>query len=251
MNRRAGRFGRPWMLVAGLALLLPTVASAQEPPDFLFRRPLITLGVRAGYAMPRAASDVFGDARDLLTIGDRDFDGASWGGELAVRVAARADLVLGVGYSKSEVWSEFRDWVDTDDLPIEQNTRFSRRPMTLSLKAYLFERGRSVGSFAWVPTRWVPYAGAGAGWVWYEWVQEGSFVDFETLDIFSTRFESSGTTPTAHAFAGIDLSVGPRFVVSGEARYSWASTEMGSAFVGFDEIDLAGFQATLGVSVRF
>jgi hypothetical protein len=39
--------------------------------------------------------------------------------------------------------------------------------------------------------------------------------------------------------------------VNGEARYSWASAEMGRDFVGFDNIDLTGFKVMLGFSVRF
>jgi hypothetical protein len=51
--------------------------------------------------------------------------------------------------------------------------------------------------------------------------------------------------------AGLDYSLGPRWLVNGEARYSWASANMGRDFVGFDDIDLTGFRASVGVSVRF
>ena len=36
-----------------------------------------------------------------------------------------------------------------------------------------------------------------------------------------------------------------------EARYGWASDELGFDFVGFDKLDLAGFQVTAGFTVRF
>jgi hypothetical protein len=76
-------------------------------------------------------------------------------------------------------------------------------------------------------------------------------VDFENLDIFPDVFESSGWTPTAHVLAGADFSLTPRLALNAEGRYGWAKADMGPDFVGFDKIDLAGFQATLGLSVRF
>ena len=76
-------------------------------------------------------------------------------------------------------------------------------------------------------------------------------MDFETLDVFNAFLESEGTTGTTHVFSGVDLSLSPRMVLTGEARYSWASMDMGLDFVDFDGIDLGGFQATLGLSVRF
>ena len=231
--------------------LLPADASAQGGPGFLFKRPHVLLSIRGGYAVPRAGSDVFRFTEERLTVSRHDFDAAAVEAELAYSVADRVDLALGVGYSSRDARSEFRDWVGTDDQPIRQMTRFSRLPVTLSAKYYLRDRGRAVSRFAWVPEKWAPYVGAGGGWLWYRFRQEGEFVDFETLDIFPDLFESSGFAPTAHILGGIELALGAQFVLSLEGRYSWGSVSMDQDFVDFDRIDLAGFQSTVGLGIRF
>jgi opacity protein-like surface antigen len=240
-----------------LPLLLPAAVAAQGP-GFLFKQPFATLTFRAGYSVPSVSSDVFEDTREFLTVDRSDFNAFSFGGDLGIRAANRIDIALGFAYARSSTRSEFRDWVDEgnlpgeeDDRPIEQETRLTRLPLTATVKAYLLDRGRNIGRFAWVPSAWAPYAGVGGGAMWYRYHQGGEFVDFENLDIFPDVFESSGWTPTAHVLAGADFSLTPRLALNAEGRYGWAKADMGPDFVGFDKIDLAGFQATLGLSVRF
>lgn len=236
--------------LVGLGAVLPAAAVAQERPDFLFGSPRVTLGIKGGYAQPLAGSDVFDLVRDELTVETGDFGSTAIGVDVAFRLTERLDLAADFVYSASETRSEFRDWVDMDDRPIEQTTSFSRMPLTLSVKGYLWERGRSVGQFAWIPRDWTPYAGIGGGVLWWNFEQEGDFVDFETLDIFRDTFVSSGATETLHALAGVEMSLGPRFFLTAEGRYSWAEAEMDRDFVGFEPIDLSGFQLTIGISGR-
>jgi len=240
------------VIVVGLlpGVAIPEGAAAQKA-DFLFKHPTVTLGARFGYALPRAGSEIFDFTREQLTVEKRDFNAFSVGGDLSVRLTDRLDATLALGVAWSDARSEFRDFVDNDDLPIEQTTSFTRVPVTVGLKAYLLERGRSISRLAWVPNRWAPYLGAGAGIVWYQFEQVGDFVDFETLEIFFDTFESRGSSPLAYVAAGSDFSVGPRWLLVGEVRYSWASAAMGRDFTDFDNIDLTGVKATVGVSVRF
>lgn len=239
-------------LVAALICGLPLAgAAAAQEADFLFERPRVTLGVKLGYAFPSAESEVFDFTREQLTVEKSDFNAFSFGGEAGYRLTERIDIALDLGYERSDAGSEFREFVGTDDLPIRQNTKFTRVPVSIGAKLYPWARGRSVSRFAWVPRRWSPYLGAGAGLVWYRFEQVGEFVDFETLEIFLDEFESRGTSPLAYAAAGLEYSLGPRWLASAEARYRWASAEMGRDFVDFDDIDLSGFRATLGLSVRF
>ena len=247
------RFQHLWVAF-GIAMLTGVIsgesATAQQA-DFLFKCPKAALGVRLGHSSPRAESEVFDFTRDHLTVDRNDFDGLSVDGELSLRLTGHLDAALSVGVEQSNTRSELRDWVDENDFPIEQNTRFTRVPVTLGVKAYLLERGRCVSRLAWIPTKLAPYLGAGVGIVWHHFEQIGDFVDFDTNDIFSDGFESRASSPLAYLAAGFDFSLGPRWFLSSEARYSWASAEMGPDFVDFNDIDLTGFKATVGVSVRF
>jgi hypothetical protein len=244
------------VLIASAFAVLPSAAAAQRA-DFLFSRPAVTLAIRAGWAVPRAQSEIFDFTMDQLVIRPgkdiqrRDFAGPSIQGELAVRVHDRLDVALGVGHTESEIRSEDREFVEDNDLPIEQTTHFRRTPVEVGVKAYLMDRGRAISRFAWVPNRLAPWIGAGAGAMFYDFDQTGDFVDYETLDIFTKSFESQGTTPTAHVAAGLDLSLGPHLLAIGEGRYQWARSDMSTDFKDFDPIDLSGFQITIGVAARF
>jgi hypothetical protein len=236
-------------------LALP--ARAQQP-DFLFRRPTVTMGVSFGYAMPSASSDLFDFVSEQLyvlgttrPVERSDFRSVVLQGEFAVRASEKLDVALDVAWMSDETASESRDFIGTDNLPIEQTTHFSRIPVTLGVKYYLKERGRSLGRFAWVPARWAPYLGAAAGAVHYSFEQRGEFVDYQTLDIFRDTYLSEGWAPTAHVLAGAELTIVPRVALTGEARYTWAKSKLGRDFVDFDDIDLAGFQAMAGLSFRF
>jgi len=239
------------LLLVATFPLLPSGTSAQgSGQGFLFKQPTIQVGLRGGYTVARAGGPVLDFARNELTLNKRDFDASSWGLQLAVRSSERLDIAFDVQYSRSKAGSEMRDWVDQDDLPIQQTTTFIRVPVTVSAKFYLLDRGRAISQFAWIPAKWAPFVGAGGGLLWYRFEQAGDFVDIVTLDVVNFILESSGWTPTGHVFAGVDISITPRFLWNLEARYGFGSAETGSAFA-FDTLDLNGFQATIGLSTRF
>lgn len=241
------------VLAIGLVPALPGgIAAAQGSGDgFLFREPTRTIVLRGGFAHASAGSDIFTFATDQLTLGSGDFSGPTFGADLAVQLTPRLDVVVGASYAGRSARSEFRDWVDQDDRPIEQTTKFRRVPVTASAKLYLMPRGRTIGRFVWLPARYAPYVGVGGGAMWYRFSQEGDFVDFETLDVFSDELESSGWTGTAHAMAGLDFALTPRLGLTGEARYTYAKATLGDDFEGFDKIDLSGISTTIGLSIRF
>jgi hypothetical protein len=256
-NRRIAVVGPALGAIVFLPLLAataPTPASAQGR-DFLFGTPRTTFTLRGGFHLPRAGSgdgtqSLWDLTRSELTVATRDLAGGSIGGDLGVRVAPRLDVILSTGYSSSKTRSEFRDWVDQDDLPIEQTTEFSIKSATVGVKAYLKDRGRAIGRFAWIPETWNPYVGVTGGIVSYRFVQYGDFVDFETLDIFPDRFYSRDRAGTIHFLSGLDIAVNGRVLFVGEAKYGFASAPLSTDFVGFPDLDLAGLQVTFGVGFR-
>ena len=239
-------------LLGVVLLALPIVARAQGSGDgFLFKEPRVSLTLRGGFAMPREGSDIFAYSKDELTLGRGDFFSPDLGLDLAFRITPRVDLVLGTAYAGTSARAEYRRWVGTDDLPIEQTTIFRRVPVTASVKAYLIPSGRSIGQFAWIPTKWAPYVGAGGGALWYRFGQRGEFVNSETQGVDRDELMSSGWTPTVHALAGFDFSLTPRLALTSEARYSWAKASLSDDYQGFQKIDLAGLSTTLGIQLRF
>lgn len=238
----------------GFALVaaLPAAAIAQDAGNgFLFGTPTGAITFHGGWAAARARSDVFAFTTNELTLERGDFSSPSAGVDVAFQAFRRTQVVLSGDFSGMDKHSEFRGFIDNNDLPIEQSTHFRRFPVTLSVKQYLNSTGRSIGKFAWIPTRAAAYIGAGGGMQYYRFNQEGDFIDFDTMNVFHDTFESDGWTPTAHAFAGFDYTLTPRFAVTTEARYVWSHAELSNDFSGFTPIDLSGLGTTVGLTIRF
>jgi hypothetical protein len=243
-------------LVGAFALvaIAGPAAAQSNGKGFLFKRPLGSFSLHAGYAVASAGSDVFSEATRQLTLDKGDFSALAYGGDIAFALTPRTDLVFMGEFSASNANSEFRAFEDNNDQPIEQATHYKRLPLTLGLRYYLTDRGRSVGQFAWIPSRYSPFVGIGAGAMWYRFRQDGDFVDFNTedLEVFSADLQSSGWTPMAQGTAGLDYTIGPWFALTAEGRYGWAKARLDpNVFEGFEKIDLSGFAGTLGFKVRF
>ena len=246
-----GRSIRCTLLVAALLVSAATPAFAQSAGEgYLFHRPNVTLSVRGGYSHANAGSDVFDDVTSDLTLDRGDFSSFALGGDLAAHVSERFDVVLSAGFSRSKHNSEFRDFVDNNDLPIEQTTTFERIPLTVNLRVNLGSTGRSIGQLAWIPNRVVPYVGAGVGAMRYRFKQEGDFVNFNTNAVFPALLLAEEWTLVSQGMAGVDYNISPRVGVSIDARYLHARGELGPSFSGYERIDLSGFTGTLGLSFR-
>lgn len=257
-----GRLTRSASVVLGLAVLcVPAPLQAQD--DFLFGRPLITVSLYGGWSAPAEASDLFTETRRELTVREGDFSSPLGLAEVAYRVTEQVDVALAVSRSARTVDSEMRSFrwyeenVEWDDLePIRQSTRFSRTRLLASGKYYLMPRGREISQFAWVPERWTPYVGAGAGASWYDFSQNGDFAvqlgeDPNDRDIVELALESSDRGLTALALGGVQVSLSPRFLARAEYRYIWGSGELDArTFDGFDPIDLSGSNVIVGISMR-
>jgi len=121
----------------------------------------------------------------------------------------------------------------------------------MTLRYYPGKTGEYVGSYAWIQTRLNPYIGAGGGALGYNLSQSGRFVDKTNLNIFSMALNSDGWTPTMHIAGGMDINLTPRIFVNGEARYSWARSDLSNDFTGFAPIDLSGVRILGGIYFRF
>jgi hypothetical protein len=82
--------------------------------------------------------------------------------------------------------------------------------------------------------------------MWFQLYQYGDFVDYVDMSVFSEVFDSKGWTPSAHVFGGVDVRVLRRAYVTFDARYTWASGDLGRDWIDFDPIDLSGLRLSAG-----
>jgi len=245
----SGRYAA--LLIAATAVAVTRPSHAQSAGDgFLFHAPVFSFGVRGGFDRASAGSDVFSFVTKQLTLNRRDFSSATFGTDLAIPVSRSNDIVFDAGLTSVSRRSEFRDWVDQNNLPIEQTTSLRRVPLTLGIRHYLSPRGRSIGRFAWIPAARTTYIGLGAGLMNYRFRQVGDFVDFQSLNVLPDEFTSNAWTPVVHALAGAEVSLGRFIMVTAEARYTWARGPMSRDYVRFNRIDLSGVSVTTGLSFR-
>lgn len=249
-----------WPRVAGVLLAAALWGAAGAAPalaqstgdGFLFRTPRGSLAVRAGYDRAFAGSDLFSFVTSEMTLKKSDFGGFAIAGDLSAWLRPNLDLVLGVAWSGSRHGSEYRNWIDNNDLPITQTTSLERAPLTMSVRYFARPRGRAAGNFAWVPGGLAPFVGAGVGVMWSRFHQYGDFIDTAaaSVPVFRDDFASKSWTFTAHAFAGFEMNVGTRTFVTTEARYTWAKAALGSDFEGYGRMDLSGLAMTVGFGMR-
>ena len=242
------------ILCGVIAVLTPTLALSGQSrggDGFLFAPPHATLSIRGGFARPNASSDVFSFVTERLTVDRGDFGGLSFVTDLAIRAHSRVDLLVGTGFSTRVARSEYRKFVDNDDLPIEQRTTFRRIPITAGLKVHLKPEGRAVSKFAWVPATLSPYIAAGGGMMYYVFKQDGDFVDFRTLDVFKTSLRSTDLSAMAYGALGSTYSLTPHVGLNVELRYEQARGNLSADFRDFSPIDLSGVGLTAGFLFRF
>ena len=95
----------------------------------------------------------------------------------------------------------------------------------------------------------------GGGFLRHALDQVGEFVDEITLfSIIVTpeaSLQSSGWTPTAHLFGGVDIRLMQRLFLTTEARYVLAVAEPSLDFADFESIDLSGLRIATGVRFTF
>ena len=240
------------LIAIAMALLLAeSPLEAQRSGDgFLFGRPGVMLNLHGGLARPNADSELFDFVTDILTVDRNNLIGGSFGGALYIPLSSRVDLDFSATVSSRSTASEFRHLVGTDDLPIEQETHFRRVPLLVGARYFITPRERSIGSLVWIPADYAFYTGVGVGGMWYRFMQVGEFVDYQDDSIFEDELLSQGWSPAAQLTGGLDLSLSPRIGVNVEGNYLWGRASLDRDFEQFDPIDLSGFSALVGITLR-
>lgn len=206
--------------------------------------------MRIGAGQPNASSDVFDEITKDFTLGRRDFLGVNFMADLSVPLSQRLELQFTGGVNGRHADSEYRAFVDNNDLPIEQQTSLRRVPLAAGLRWNLTPAGRQVSRLAWVPSRVVPYVAVGAGAMYYNLRLRGDFVDKETMDVYPSTLKASGWGALGYGAAGATLNLRPWMGLTTEVRYDVSNASLRGDFRDFAPISLSGVGLTAGLMFR-
>jgi opacity protein-like surface antigen len=249
------------------SLPIPAARTAQRgapapEPDFLFGQPRLSFGLRGLWHRARAGSEFYDfvneelfaprspdDDHDNPDHGLLNFNAPGISIDFGFGVASRLDVRVGVDYAVSLNESELRNFIGSDGLPYRQNTELSQTELRGELVFALAPRGRAIGQYAWIPSRVVPYVGAGAGLVRYNLSQTGEFVD--EFGYFEDTFTSKGWGTGLFLFGGADIRMTRHAFLNAEVRHVEAGAVLSGDFEGFDTLDLGGLRISAGVRFVF
>lgn len=248
--------------IAGAQTASAPPGPALNRPDFLFGEPNGSVGIRGSWmfahggtacAEPQTCRDIYHFVEDRLTIDPADFNTGAFAADVGVGLTPRTDARFGIEVNRASLASEYRRLVDNNRRPIRQTTTLQQVDLSGGIRFALTPRGRRIGSLAWIPSRVIPFLGAGAGVVWYQLEQRGDFVDEQapSLPIFTDTLQSQGFAPSVHVRGGVDVQLHGRWYLTLDGRYLWAAGDLGDDFQGFDPIDLAGFRFGAGINILF
>lgn len=200
------------------------------------------LEVRFGALFPAAKGDIFADNSTLFGAEKSDWVGFTGGVEFGASLNRNLELGVAVdGYDRT-LHTSYRDFVRPGGDEIQQDLKLTVVPMSLTLRVL----GGS-------PRGLRPYVLVGANVYYWEYREEGDFIDFYRpgLPVSYDYFSSSGAAFGLHAGAGLRVPVSDDVSVTLEGRYNFADeVEMGDDF-DQNHIDVSGIAATVGVRLRF
>ena len=170
------------------------------------------------------------------------FNDLVFGADYLWRNSRNGGVLFGVSFYDGQSTLAYRDWVDADGQDISHTTSLYLSDLTA---AYVLRFGRNGIR---------PYVGAGGGMLWWQFREEGYFIDFsdeENLPIFFGNYRADGLTWEFFALAGLDFRLSHRWSFFFEGRYRWAEDELNKDFAGFGTIDLSGAELVGGFSYNF
>lgn len=263
---------------------LPAAFGEPDPdPDFLFQRPIFSIGLRGGLFLHGAGSDLFDFTEERLTI-DRcnilivdpcAYRGSTLGIDAAIWIGSRLEISIDLDKSWVRIDSEYRDYVEengtAEGRPIQQSTRLFQGPsISVGLRYFLKDRGQQVGRFVWVPTRWNAFVGGGIGksshdlTLWGDFIQEYAYdwdrgMDVPCLEhpngcvITTDKFDSEGYVFTPFLATGVEIRLTPHTALMVEGRYNWGSHRLGGDFATdfLEPLDLSGARITVGINYAY
>jgi len=259
-----------------LALLaLSTITSLGLSDTFSFRYNYFVPTAQSGPKWPDSLWTIEFDNMDYTKL---SFQGGSFSFSYELFLDKVFSLVFSIdSYSKTQ-YGYYKDYVgysfDEGDFAFPNDyegdftpghsLKLSITPIQVSLVCSPFGRRGKL----------IPYIGAGIGYYFWSVTMRGDMIDFSDLNTYTdpdfgdvTVFgiwpvdaKDSGKIRNfsdlydhlgVHILGGLTVPVANKLNLNAELKYSYAKGIFTESFVGFDTLDLCGFQFSFGINYRF
>ena len=229
-----------------------TAPPSASTADFFFGPPRVWFSIRGSVLIPRASGDLFTFVSDQLTVDRSDLRAGGFGADFGTVLTPAFDFVIGFDMNRNETLSEYRHFIGSNDQPITQQNQLRQSGLSTGIRFTPGGRGHRISNYAFIPRRITPFGGAGMSVAYYSFSQQGQFVDYTDLAIFTDRFTSDGWSVGPYLQGGADVQAWKHLFITFDARYTWMrSDHLDADFTGFEGIDLAGFRGGTGISIVF
>jgi hypothetical protein len=211
---------------------------------------------RFGGYFPSGDSSFWDANQQTFTLDASDFRDWMVGASFVTSLNNWLELGFNVDFYDAAQRSADRDYVDESGFPILHDTSLELIPLTVDLRVLPAGRYALRGEGGQLRVRRpVPYLGAGVGLTYWEYMEEGDFVGFDSLGpfIYYDRLKDSGTEFVTHVLAGVEFPMGVSWNFTFEGRYMWAEATPSGAFSSLElgDLDLGGFAGFFGFSKQF
>lgn len=195
--------------------------------------------LKIGLFQPSLKSDLWQINLENLAFKKSDMKNTYYAFEYEFFLNRYSSFSVELGSYNRNLYSEYRDYEYEDGTPIYQNLSLRITPLELSYKFYPIGHRRV----------FIPYLGVGGGVYFWRYEQWGEFIDFETGDVNEGNAITRTTTLGFNVRAGFILRLQRSLGIAFEGKYQNLSGRLSGYFEGFNQLDLGGFTATIGLNV--
>jgi hypothetical protein len=195
--------------------------------------------LKIGLFQPSLSSDLWRINMDNLIFKKSDMSNTYYAFEYEFFLNRYSSLSLELGSYNRNLYSEYRDYEYDDGTPIYQNIALRITPLELTYKLYPIGHRRM----------FIPYLGVGGGMYFWRYEQWGEFIDFETGDVNEGNAVTRTISIGFNARAGIVLRLQRSLGIAIEGKYQYLRGRLSDYFEGFNQLDLSGLTATIGLNV--
>jgi len=229
--------GLTTVVFLGLSSLQADAQGGWKPGDIGSAR------FRLGLFPPPGNSQYWDDKSVDFTGSAGDLQDLSFGFDYLWRMGRTSGLLFSTTFFSGRTAQAYRDYVDDAGFDISHTTLLETFDVTA---AWFFQPGGRRQRIA-------PYFALGGGFTNWTLTESGSFIDFgdEEWPIVYASYYDSSSTLMAFALAGLEIPVTHVWSFIAEGRLKYAEDTLAHDFAGFGDIDLSGWEVSIGFAWNY